>query len=131
MKHLLDKIDKKLSPLEQAYLIQEEASKVGSDWENAEQVIEKIHEEIGEFKENLQENDYEKMIDEFGDILMAVVNLARFTNIKPDIALERTLKKFRVRFANIEKQLLKRGKTPQTSNLQEMDEIWNESKKII
>ncbi len=128
--HLLEEVPKNLPPLEQAYRIQALAADVGFDWTKIEDVIIKINEEIGEFKVNVDNSDFEKMTDEMGDILMAVVNLARFTNINPADALSRTLEKFRFRFAAVEDELFRRGKTPSESTLEEMDQIWNESKKI-
>ncbi|MBP7653462.1 hypothetical protein KA977_08570 [Candidatus Dependentiae bacterium] len=130
-KHILDEIPLDIAPLEQAYRIQGRAAEVGFDWTNIDDVISKIKEEIGEFKVDSDNNDYEKMTDEMGDILMAVVNLARFTGINPAEALNRTIKKFRVRFAAVEDELYKRGKKAENSTLEEMDAIWNESKKII
>ena len=129
--HILDEIPVNMPPLEQAYKIQGRAAEVGFDWTNVDDVISKIKEEIGEFKINSDNNDYEKMVDEMGDIIMAVVNLARFTNIHPSVALNRTINKFRIRFAAVENELYKRGKKPENSTLEEMDAIWNESKKII
>jgi len=128
-KHLLDAVSKDLAPLEEAYQLQAIAATVGFDWTTAEDVVKKINEEIAEFMVDYQTADKEKMIDEMGDILMAVVNLARFTDINPAIALKRTITKFRQRFALVEQELWRRGKEPQTSTLEEMDNIWNEIKK--
>jgi len=130
-KHLLDNIPFCSDTLEEANRIQASAAEVGFDWTKIEDVIEKINEEISEFKVDADNADLEKMTDEMGDILMAVVNLARFTNIHPAIALRRTIDKFRIRFAAVENELYKRGKTPETSTLEEMDSIWNNSKSLI
>jgi uncharacterized protein YabN with tetrapyrrole methylase and pyrophosphatase domain len=131
LKHILNDIPGEMAPLEQAYLIQEKAAEVGFDWTCMREVVEKIKEELDEFVEEADKNDVENMTSEMGDVLMAVVNLARFTSIKPSTALKKTITKFRVRFGVVEEELHKRGKSPENSTLEEMDSIWNESKKII
>lgn len=129
LKHILDAVPFCADTLEEANKIQAAAAEVGFDWNNIEDVILKINEEIHEFKENADNSDREKMIDEMGDVLMAVVNLSRFTGIEPGLALRRTINKFRKRFAAVEDELFTRGKTASSSTLEEMDAIWNNIKK--
>jgi uncharacterized protein YabN with tetrapyrrole methylase and pyrophosphatase domain len=92
------------------------------------QVWDKIHEEIQELKEAQSENTKEHIAEEIGDVLFSVVNLARFLDIPAEDALRKTNKKFTDRFARVEEELKKRGKTVEESNLEEMDDIWNKVK---
>ncbi len=114
-----------LPAMVKAQRIQEKARGVGFDWENANQVWEKVEEEISEFR---FEADPEKKEKEFGDILFALINYARFQNIDPEAALEYTNKKFITRFEYIEKQAKVQNKNITELNLNEMDFFWNEAK---
>lgn len=109
--------------------LQEKAKQVGFEWDNREQVWEKVEEEIGEMKEAVAAADQEKMEDEFGDVLFSLINYARFLQIDAEIALERTNKKFIDRFTTMEKQALAEGKPLSEMSLDEMDAIWNSIKK--
>ena len=109
--------------------LQEKAKQVGFEWDNREQVWEKVEEEIGEMKEAVAAADQEKMEDEFGDVLFSLINYARFLRIDAEIALERTNKKFIDRFTTMEKQALAEGKPLSEMSLDEMDAIWNSIKK--
>ena len=139
-KSVLDGVPKELPSLNRAYRIQEKSSKVGFDWNNSIDSFKKIEEEIEEFK-ILAENhkDENGKIDisakkelekELGDILFAITNYARFFEVNPENALRTTIEKYIKRFNYIEDELTKRGKMITESNLEEMDAIWNESKKI-
>jgi XTP/dITP diphosphohydrolase len=104
---------------------------VGFDWERKEQVWEKVEEEMSEFKEEFQsgkEVNKEKVLSEFGDLLFSLVNYARFIEIDPEEALERTNKKFIHRFTQMEQQALNSGKDLHQMTLEEMDAIWNSIK---
>jgi XTP/dITP diphosphohydrolase len=115
--------------LVKAYRIQEKAAQVGFDWETPDQVWSKINEELAEFKTELNKtNNKEKTEKEFGDLLFALVNLARKNGINPDDALEYTNQKFRNRFMFIEERAKEINKKMTDMSLDEMDAIWNESK---
>ena len=109
--------------------LQEKAKQVGFEWDNREQVWEKVEEEIVEMKEAVAEGDREKIEDEFGDVLFSLVNYARFLQIDAENALEKTNKKFIDRFTKMEKQALSEGKPLSEMTLGEMDAIWNSIKK--
>jgi len=140
-KSVLDGVPKELPSLNRAYRIQEKSSKVGFDWNNSIDSYKKIEEEIGEFKSLIEshKDDFGKipvdvkheMEKELGDILFAITNYARFFEINPENALRTTIEKYLKRFNFIEDELIKRGKMITESNLEEMDAIWNESKKIF
>lgn len=121
----LKNVPKALSPLSRSYKIQKRAAEVGFDWPDAEGAVLKIKEELFEFLEEYKNNDSEKMEEEFGDLLFALVNLARFVKINPDIALNKTINKFINRFEYIETHSKKDLKQ---MTLEEMDELWEESK---
>jgi XTP/dITP diphosphohydrolase len=109
--------------------IQEKARSAGFDWEQPEQVFEKVEEEFEEFKVEVEKNDQQKMEEEFGDLMFALVNYARFKKINPEEALERTNKKFIRRFRYLEDQAAANGQHLQSMTLDEMDVYWNEAKK--
>ena len=127
-KSRLDGVPKTLPALIRAQRLQQKASYAGFDWNEVQQVWDKIHEEIQELKEAQSENTKEHIAEEIGDVLFSVVNLARFLDIPAEDALRKTNKKFTDRFARVEEELKKRGKTVEESNLEEMDDIWNEVK---
>lgn len=121
-----------LPALVKAYRIQEKASGVGFDWDHIGQVWEKVVEELHEFRLEMEkegsEHDREKLELEFGDLLFALVNYARFININPETALERTNRKFIRRFQYLEKNAKASGKMLHQMSLEEMDVFWNEAK---
>lgn len=126
-KSVLGGVPKSLPAMVKAYRMQEKTAQVGFEWEDAEQVWEKVEEEMTEFKETLQqENNPEKREEEFGDILFSLINYARFQNIEPETALERINQKFKKRFEYIEAHA---PKSLQAMSLAEMDTLWNEAKK--
>lgn len=127
-------VPKSLPAMVKAFRIQEKVRGVGFDWEDKRQVWEKVEEELQEFKAefNIAENeaiDQAKAEKEFGDILFALINYARFINIEPEAALERTNKKFIKRFTYLEEQAQKKGKQLADMTLAEMDVFWEEAKK--
>lgn len=118
-----------LPALLKAYRMQEKAGGVGFEWEKREDVWEKVQEELSELQAEVDNNSAkEKLEDEFGDLLFALVNYARYIDVNPEDALERTNKKFRARFAFIEEQAAANHKKLQDMTLQEMDALWNEAK---
>ena len=125
---ILDGVPKGLTGIVKAYRMQEKTKQVGFEWDNKDQVWSKVLEEIQEFKEaEAQLNDEEKE-KEFGDVLFSLINYARYCNIDPEMALEKTNQKFKKRFQYIEDHSQK----PLTEmNLEEMDVLWNEAKKNI
>jgi MazG family protein len=108
-----------------AYRMQEKTAKVGFEWDHVDQVWDKVNEEISELQEALAINQQDKIEEEFGDLLFALVNYARFINVDPETALEKTNKKFKSRFEYIES---KAPKPMMEMTLQEMDDLWNEAK---
>jgi XTP/dITP diphosphohydrolase len=128
-KSVLSGVPKSLPSLIKAMRIQEKARGVGFDWDNKLQVWEKVLEELNEFKiEDDKENNIEKAEDEFGDLLFALINYARFCNINPEQALEKTNKKFINRFLFMEEALAKQGLQIKNLTLEELDKYWNEAK---
>ena len=109
--------------------LQDKARNVGFDWEEREQVWDKVKEEIGEFQEEVANMDKDKAEAEFGDVMFSLINAARLYKINPDNALERTNQKFIRRFNYLEKHTIKEGKNLKDMSLEEMDAIWNEAKK--
>ncbi|MEG1572523.1 MAG: nucleoside triphosphate pyrophosphohydrolase [Bacteroidales bacterium] len=134
-KSVLGGVPKTLPAMVKAYRIQEKVRGVGFDWENSEQVWDKVQEEIQEFKDELNaitdtHNNKDKLESEFGDILFALINYARFKNINPEDALERTNKKFIQRFKYLESQTLAKGISLHDLNLEQMNVYWEEAKQI-
>ncbi len=127
-KSLLAGVPSSMPSLVKALRMQEKAAQVGFDWETKEQVWSKVEEELQEYKEVI---NTEKATAEFGDLLFALVNYARFEGINPDDALELTNKKFKNRFEYIEQQAKLMGKNLKEMTLEEMDAIWNEAKTQI
>jgi nucleoside triphosphate diphosphatase len=128
-KGLLDGVPRALPALVEAQQIASRAAGVGFDWENTEQVIEKLHEELAEFDEARRGSSHEKLEDELGDMLFVLVNLARFVKVDPEQALRRTNAKFRDRWSFIERRLAERGKKPEDSDIDEMEALWQEAKR--
>jgi MazG family protein len=126
---ILEDVSLNFPALLEALKLTKKAAKVGFDWENPEQIFDKLEEETGELKLAIQENKTEKISEEIGDLLFVIVNLARKFEVEPETALKMTNRKFRKRFAFIETELKKRRKSLEESNLEEMDALWNEAKK--
>jgi XTP/dITP diphosphohydrolase len=130
-KSVLSGVSSGIPSLVKAYRMQEKAAQVGFDWETSDQVWDKVTEELNELKVEMQiENNKQKSTEEFGDLLFAMVNFARKNGINPDDALELTNKKFKNRFMFIEEKVNAANKKMTDLNLTELDEIWNESKKL-
>lgn len=127
---VLEGVPVSLPALVKSMRIQEKARSAGFDWEQPEQVFEKVEEEFEEFKVEIAKGDQQKSEEEFGDLLFALVNYARFKKINPEEALERTNKKFIRRFRHLEDQAAANGQKLQTMTLEEMDVYWNEAKKL-
>lgn len=127
-KSILEGVPKALPALVKAMRMQEKTKQVGFEWETTEQVWAKVTEEIGELNEAIEENlGQDKVEDEFGDVLFSLVNYARFLDVDPEAALERTNRKFKSRFEYIEKNA---PKPLADMTLGEMDKLWNEAKKM-
>ncbi len=124
---VLGGVPKSLPALVKAIRIQEKARGVGFDWDNQDQVWDKVKEELTEFQ---AESDPQKQMGEFGDLLFSLINYARFVDINPEEALERTNKKFIKRFQYLESESKKDGKQMGEMTLQEMDEYWERAKQL-
>lgn len=129
-KSVLSGVPVSLPAMIKAVRIQEKARGVGFDWDHEDQVWEKVNEELAEFKEEVSRGDHQKMEEEFGDLLFSLINYARFRNINPEDALERTNRKFISRFNYLESEVNKSGKSLSEMTLEEMDFYWNEAKKL-
>ncbi len=128
-KSVLGGVPISLPALVKASRIQEKARAVGFDWNNSEQVWDKVQEEIAEFKHEIDTNaTQEKKEDEFGDVLFSLINYARFMDINPEDALEKTNRKFIKRFQYLESEATKMGKSLSDMTLAEMDVYWNKAK---
>lgn len=129
-KSVLGGVPKSLPAMVKANRIQEKARGVGFDWDNADQVWEKVQEELVEFQDEVSAKNHENMEAEFGDVLFSLINYARFVNINPENALEKTNAKFIKRFQYLEEKAKLDGKSLENMTLEEMDVYWNEAKKI-
>ena len=129
-KSVLSGVPDALPALIKAHRIQDKARNVGFDWEEREQVWDKVQEEIAEFKAEMAVSDADKMEAEFGDLMFSIINAARLYKINPENALERTNKKFIRRFNYLEEKTIKQGRNLKDMTLAEMDEIWNEAKRM-
>lgn len=127
-KTVLSGVPEALPSLIKAYRIQDKARNVGFDWEKREDVWDKVQEELGELKVELEREDQEKSTDEFGDFLFSLINTARLYHINPDNALERTNRKFIRRFNYVESKAKELGRELKDMTLAEMDALWNEAK---
>ncbi len=128
---VLSGVPEALPSLIKAYRIQDKARNVGFDWEQKEDVWKKVREELDELEAELKKEDKENSTKELGDFLFSVINAARLYKLNPDNALEMTNRKFIDRFNYIEAHSIKIGKPLKTMSLSEMDELWNEAKKVL
>ena len=126
---VLGGVPKSLPAMVKATRIQEKARGVGFDWENQDQVWDKVNEELQEFKTEV-DSDSEKKEEELGDVLFSLINYARFIGVNPENALEKTNKKFIQRFQYLEVESEKDGKELGTMTLEEMDTYWERAKSI-
>ena len=127
-KPLLASVPRNMPALVEAQQIASKAAGVGFDWENIDQVIAKLHEELEELRRARETSDPGKIEDELGDMLFVIVNIARFLKVDPEQALRRTNAKFRRRFGYVEEQLAGRGRKLTDSHIDEMEELWQEAK---
>ena len=128
-KSILAGVPKSLPAVVKAHRVQDKVRAVGFDWDEREQVWDKIEEELGELKVEIGQMDAKKMEAEFGDLLFSMVNAARLYGIDPEAALERTNKKFIKRFNYLEQHTIKAGRPLTSMTLDEMNAIWEEAKK--
>ena len=128
---VLEGVPKSLPALVKASRIQDKVSGVGFDWEEPHQVWDKVQEELSELNEEIKKGTKDTIESEFGDVLFSMINYARFINVNPENALEKTSKKFIKRFQYLEKAAKKEGKELIEMSLSEMDVYWELSKKIF
>lgn len=129
-KTVLGGVPDSLPAMVKANRIQDKARGVGFDWENREQVWDKVQEEMEEVKVEIAKGDADKIEAEFGDLLFSIINTARLYGVNPENALERTNRKFISRFNYLEEKTIKQGVDLKSMSLQEMDKIWDEAKKM-
>ncbi len=127
-KAVLQGVPHSLPAMIKANRIQDKVRAVGFDWDEREQVWEKVREELTELEEEVRKNDRDKIESEFGDFLFSVINAARLYGIDPETALEKTNLKFIKRFDYLEQNTLKKGRRLKDMNLDEMNGIWNQAK---
>ncbi|HHV97126.1 MAG TPA: nucleoside triphosphate pyrophosphohydrolase [Clostridiaceae bacterium] len=128
---VLKAVPKNLPALMRSYKVQQKAAQVGFDWDNIEDVFNKVYEEIKELEDVYKSKNVERINDEVGDVFFAIVNLSRFLHVQPELALNHTINKFIKRFEYMEKESLKKGYKLEEMSLNEMDELWNEAKKYL
>ncbi len=128
-KSVLEGVPKSLPAMVKAMRLQEKAKGVGFDWDNKEQVWDKVNEELNEFYVEVENNDQQKMEEEFGDVLFSMINYARFVGINPETALEKTNKKFIKRFQFLEDKIKNEGKDLKEMTLEQMEKYWQKAKK--
>jgi MazG family protein len=128
-KSILGGVPKSLPSMVKAIRLQEKSKTVGFEWENTQQVLDKVEEEMTELKEAIATGIQDKIEDEMGDVFFSLVNFARFLQVDADAALERTNKKFIRRFTAVENAAAAQNKALHDMSLQEMDTLWNEVKK--
>jgi tetrapyrrole methylase family protein / MazG family protein len=129
-KTVLSGVPKTMPALLKAYRVQEKAAQFGFDWERIEEVVDKIDEELGEFKRALANEDTEAIKDELGDLLFSLVNFARHIQAEPEGCLNGTIRKFTARFDKMEKALLADGLTLKQATLAQMEHHWQQAKKL-
>ena len=129
-KSVLEGVPKGLPALVKASRIQDKVKGVGFDWEEPHQVWDKVQEELGELQAEIEAENQDKIEGEFGDVLFSMINYARFLNVNPEDALERTNKKFIKRFQYLESKAGELGKPLMDMTLAEMDVFWEEAKKM-
>lgn len=125
---VLGGIPSAMPALTKAYRIQDKVSGVGFDWDNKEQVWDKVQEELGELKAEVEAGSQERVEEEFGDVLFSLINYSRFLNVHPEDALEKTNRKFMQRFQLLEEMVKADGRSLTDMTLSEMDEYWNRAK---
>jgi len=129
-KTILSGVAKGMPALAKACRIQQKVAAVGFDWQQKEDVWDKVKEEIAEVEHEIKSKDQENLEKEFGDLLFSIVNAARLYGVNPDIALDRTNRKFIDRFTYLEEKTIKQGRSLHDMSLGEMDKYWEEAKKM-
>ena len=129
-KSVLEGVPRSLPALVKASRIQDKVAGVGFDWEEPQQVFEKLQEELAELQEEVEARDQEKIEAEFGDVMFSMINYARFLKVDAESALERTNKKFIKRFQYLEQKAKENNKALRDMTLREMDVFWEEAKKL-
>ncbi|MFD2516818.1 nucleoside triphosphate pyrophosphohydrolase [Salinimicrobium flavum] len=129
-KSVLEGVPASLPALVKASRIQDKVAGVGFDWEEPQQVFEKLKEELAELQHEIEENNREKIEAEFGDVLFSMINYARFLKVNPEDALERTNKKFIKRFQYLEAKAKEQNRELRDMTLGEMDVFWEEAKRL-
>jgi len=127
-KSVLDGVPKELPSLLMAHRLQDKAARVGFDWEHIDQVFAKVEEEMDEFRRAFSDKNTEEMENELGDLLFALVNIARFIEVNPEDALRKTISRFIKRFHYIEEEIARQCRELKNVSLEEMDKLWNEAK---
>ena len=130
-KSVLEGVPQSLPAVIKASRIQEKVAGIGFDWEQPEQVWDKVQEELSELNEEIKAGNNENIEKEFGDVLFSMINYARFINVNPENALEKTNKKFINRFQYLERESKKEGKNLADMSLAEMDIYWEKSKEFF
>ena len=125
---ILEGVPKAMSSLLRAHRLQKRAAQAGFDWEKTEDVLEKLDEEVNEFKEALGTKNKDMIEDELGDIFFMLVNISRFVGVNPEDAHRRTISKFIHRFRHIEMSAAEQGRELSDMTLDEMDKLWDEAK---
>ena len=125
---ILDEVPVHFPGLLEAVKLSKKAAKTGFDWEETDQVFEKLNEETDELRIAIKNGDKENVTEEIGDLLFVLVNLARHLDVEPETALKKTNRKFRQRFKFIEDELKQKGVTLDAASLDEMDKLWNKAK---
>lgn len=129
-KSILGGVPQSLPSVVKALRLQGKTKQVGFEWDNVAQVKEKVDEEIQELYEAVDSGEHDKIEEEFGDVMFALVNYARFVDVDPELALEKTNKKFIRRFQYIEKMAAEQNKALLSMTLEEMDALWNKAKEL-
>ncbi len=130
-KSVLEGVPKSLPAMVKANRIQDKVAGVGFDWEEPHQVFDKVKEELFELNEAIEKGDQQNIEKEFGDVLFSMINYARFIDVNPENALERTNKKFIQRFQFLEEAAKKEGRQLSEMTLAEMDVLWEKSKNFF
>lgn len=128
---VLKDVPSNLPALMRSYKVQQKASQVGFDWDNTDDVLLKVDEEINELKDVYRSKNVERITDEMGDVLFSLVNLSRFLEVHPELALTASTEKFIKRFEYVERESVKAGRKLEEMSLAEMDELWNKAKAHI
>lgn len=127
-KSIVDNIPKHMPALQKAQKLQKKVARAGFDWEVIEDVIAKVHEELEEVKDAINNKEREQIAEEIGDLLFAVVNLSRFLKLDSEDLLRKSISKFIGRFKKVEMQIADEGKRMEECSLKELDDIWNKIK---